>query len=89
MPNPLVLSDAVDLYNNAIQNVWVKGSEKFPEFYKQYYNVETGVVDYETKDSSLTGLGYAGRIIENAAVTAASPIQGFDKTYTLEKTWVY
>ncbi len=82
MPNPLVLADAVDLYNNAIQNVWVKGSETFPEQYKQYYNVESGVVDYETKDSSLTGLGYAGRIVENAAVTAASPVQGFDKTYT-------
>jgi hypothetical protein len=40
------------------------------------------VVDYYLKDSSLSGLGYAGRIVENAVVTAASPVQGFDKTYT-------
>ena len=45
-------------------------------------NVETGITDYYMKDSSLSGLGYAGRIVENAAVTAASPVQGFDKTYT-------
>lgn len=44
--------------------------------------METGVVDYYLKDSSLSGLGYAGRIVENAAVTASSPVQGFDKTYT-------
>ncbi len=74
MPNPLQLSDAVDLTNVAIQDVWIKDSEKFPEFYKQYFNVETGIVDYEVKDSSVSGLGYAGRIVENAAVTAASPV---------------
>ena len=32
--------------------------------------------------SSISGLGYAGRITENASVTSASPMQGFDKTYT-------
>ena len=82
MPNPLSLTDAVDLTNIAIQDVWIKGSEKDSQFYKDYYNVETGVVDYEVRDSSISGLGYAGRITENAAVTAASPVQGFDKTYT-------
>ena len=30
----------------------------------------------------MSGLGYAGRIVENAAVTAQSPVQGYDKTYT-------
>ena len=82
MPNPLNLSDAVDLTNLAIQDVWLKGSEKESRLFEQYYNVETGVVDYEVKDSSISGLGYAGRITENAAVTSASPVQGFDKTYT-------
>lgn len=81
MPNPLVLSDAVDLTNLAVQEIWLKGSEKNP-LYEQYFNVESGVVDYLTTDSSISGLGYAGRIQENAAVTAASPVQGFDKTYT-------
>ena len=82
MPNALNLSDAADLIDISIQDIWLKGSEKESQMFKQYYNVETGVVDYYIKDSSLTGLGYAGRITENAAVTAASPVQGFDKTYT-------
>ena len=82
MPNPLSLSDAADLIDVSIQDIWLKGSEQETEQFKQYFNVETGVQDYYLKDSSLTGLGYAGRIVENAAVTAASPVQGFDKTYT-------
>ena len=82
MPNPLSLSDAADLIDVSIQQIWLKGSEKESRMFEQYYNVETGVVDYYTKDSSLTGLGYAGRITENAGITAASPVQGFDVTYT-------
>ena len=82
MPNPLNLSDAADLIDISIQDIFLKGSEATSRLYEQYFNVETGVVDYYTKDSSLAGLGYAGRIAENAAVTSASPVQGFDKTYT-------
>jgi len=82
MPNPLNLTDAADLIDVAIQQIWLKGSEKETKLYEQYYNTESGVVDYYLKDSSLSGLGYAGRIVENAVVTAASPVQGFDKTYT-------
>ena len=82
MANPLSLSDAADLIDKSIQNIWLKGSENESRLFEQYYNVETGVQDYYLKDSSLSGLGYAGRIVENAAVTAASPVQGFDKTYT-------
>lgn len=81
MPNPLNLSDAADLIDVAIQDIFLKGSERH-NFFADYFNVETGVQDYYLKDSSLSGLGYAGRIVENAAVTAASPVQGFDKTYT-------
>lgn len=82
MPNPLNLSDAADLIDVSIQEIFLKGSEKESRDFEKYYNVETGVSDYYLKDSSLTGLGYAARIVENAAVTAASPLQGFDKTYT-------
>lgn len=82
MANPLSLSDAADLLDLSIQDIWLKGSETEGTLYTQYYNVESGVTDYYVKDSSLTGLGYAGRIVENAAVTAQSPVQGFDKTYT-------
>ncbi|MCK9370415.1 hypothetical protein M0R04_10945 [Candidatus Dojkabacteria bacterium] len=79
---PLTLSDAADLIDVSIQDIWLKGSESETSLYKEYMNVESGVTDYYLKDSSLTGLGYAGRITENAAVTAASPVQGYDKTYT-------
>lgn len=82
MPNPLNLPDAADLIDVSIQDIFLKGSEKESRLFEKYYNVETGVKDYYLKDSSLSGLGYAGRIVENAAITAASPVQGFDKTYT-------
>lgn len=82
MPNPLNLSEAADLVDVSIQDMWLKGSSDKGRLYDQYFNVETGVVDYHTKESSLTGIGYAGRIVENASVTAASPVQGFDKTFT-------
>lgn len=82
MPNPLALSDAADLIAVDIQRIWLKGSEQESRLFEQYYNVETGVQDYYLKESSLSGLGYAGRISENAAVTAQSPVQGYDKTYT-------
>ena len=82
MPNPLNLTDAADLIDISIQDIFLKGSEKFSRYYDQYFNVETGVVDYYMKDSSLSGLGYADRIVENAAITASSPVQGFDRTYT-------
>ena len=82
MPNPLNLTDAADLVDLSIQDVWLKGSEKESRLFEQYFNVETGVTDLYTKDSSLSGLGYAGRITENAAATAVYPVQGFDRTYT-------
>ena len=80
MPNPLSLSDAADLVDVSIQDIWLKGSSDEGRLFKEYFNVETGVVDYYTKDSSLSGLGYAGRIVENATITAASPVQGLDRT---------
>lgn len=82
MANPLSLSDAADLIDVSIQEIWLKGSEKESRMFEQYYNVESGVSDYYLKDSSLSGLGYAGRIVENASVTAQSPVQGYRKTYT-------
>lgn len=82
MAIPFNLTDAGDLIDVSIQDIWLKGSEKESRLFEQYFNAETGVSDYYLKDSSLSGLGYAGRIVENAAVTAQSPVQGYDKTYT-------
>lgn len=82
MASQLSLTDAADLIDVSIQQIWLKGSEKESQLFKQYYHVESGVSDYYLKDSSLSGLGYAGRIVENAAVTSQAPVQGYDKTYT-------
>lgn len=82
MPAPLTLNQAADLIDVSIQDIWLKGSEKESRLFEQYYNVETGVVDYYTKDSSLSGLGYAGRIVESGVIAAVSPVQGFDVTFT-------
>ena len=76
MPTPLTLSDAADAIDLSIGKFWLKGSEAESQLFKQYYNVETGITDYNLKESSLSGLGYAGRIVENASVVAASPVQG-------------
>lgn len=82
MAVPMTLTDAANLIDLSIQDIWIKGSAQETELYKQYYNVETGIVDYFFKDSSITGLGYAGRVVENAAVVAAAPVAGYTKTYT-------
>lgn len=77
------LADAADVYDPSIQKMFVKMSKLDPKDYKKYYNVEEGVEDYIRKDSSLTGLGEAGRIQpENAVIVGESPVQGFDKSYT-------
>jgi len=81
MPNPLAIADASDLVDISIQRIWIKPSERMT-FYDQYFNVESGVSDYYMKDSSISGLTYAGRMQENAVTVAQSPIQGYDKTYT-------
>lgn len=82
MPVPFTIGDAADLVDVSIQKIWLKGSEKETRDFAEYYGVETGVEDYYLKDSSLSGLGYASRILENAVITSESPVQGYDKTYT-------
>lgn len=80
---PLSLSDAVDLVDVSIQKIWLKFSElEKVKYYNRYFNVVTGITDYYEKDSSLTGLGEAARITENAVITGEAPVQGYDKTYT-------
>ena len=82
MPNPLTIADAADLVDVAIQDIVIKESEKETRDFEKYYNVVSGVTDFYSKDSSLSGLGYAGRRLENAIALASSPVQGYDKTYT-------
>ncbi len=77
------LGDAVDLTDVAIQKIFLKQTDlESKTYFDKYYNVEKGVTDRLLKDSSLSGLGSASRIVENAIITAEAPVQGFDKTYT-------
>lgn len=79
----LTLGDAADLTDIAIQDIWIKTSElEKMSVYDKVFNVVSGITDYLHKDSSMTGLGNASRIVENAVVLGEAPIQGFDKTYT-------
>jgi len=82
MANPLTVGDAGDLVDKAIGKIWVKGTEMEGNDYKKYYHVETGVVDLTTSDSSISGLGYATRTIENAQIVGQGPVQGYDKDFT-------
>lgn len=77
----MTLSDAADLIDRSIQNIYKKHTNMDEENYKKYYTVSS-TEDYYEKDSSLSGFSEASRITENAVIVAESPVQGFDKTYT-------
>lgn len=80
---PLTLGDAADVVDVAIQNMWLKTSKaEKTVYYDKYFNIVRDVTDYYEKDSSMSGLGEAARIVENAVITGEAPIQGFDQTYT-------
>lgn len=82
MASPLTLGAAADLIDVSIQKIWPKMNLDKEEYFRKVYNVTTGVSDYYLKESSLSGLGAAARIVEQATIVAEAPIQGFDKTYT-------
>jgi hypothetical protein len=79
---PLTISQASDALDVSIQKFWLKDKAVREEHFRKYYNVTTGVTDYYMKDSSLSGLGEASRIVENAVIRTEVPVQGFDQTYT-------
>lgn len=79
---PLTLSDAVDLTDRSIQKIFKKESNlEKKRFYDKYFNVVTGITDLYEKDSSISGLGQAARITENAVIVSETPVQGYDQTY--------
>lgn len=77
---PLNIAQAADLVDLSIQKIFVKTTEPEPQ-YPKYYNVRT-TEDYYEKDSSLSGLGEADFVEENAAIVSDVPVQGYTKTYT-------
>jgi hypothetical protein len=79
---PFTIGAAADLTNRAINDIYLKVKDEGFDYYKKYMNVRTGISDYQYKDSALSDLSNAGRILENAVIDAESPIQGFDQTFT-------
>ncbi len=78
---PFDLDAASDLTDLSIQKIWIKSKADLKEYHREYYYVEP-VTDYIVKDSSVTSIDAFSKIAENQIIPAASPYQGFDKTYT-------
>jgi hypothetical protein len=82
MSAPYNIDQAADLVDLSIQKIYLKSSD--PEVtYPKYFNVRSTEDLYE-KDSSLSGLGEADFVSENAVIVSDTPVQGYDKTYTQE-----
>ena len=80
MSAPLNIAQAADLIDLSIQNIYEKSSEPIVD-YTKYFNFRK-TEDYIEKDSSLSGLGEADFVDENAALMSDVPVQGYKKTYT-------
>ncbi len=80
MSAPLNIAQAADLIDLSIQDIYKKSSEPVVS-YPKYFNTRT-TEDYLEKDSSLSGLGEADFVDENAALISDVPVQGYKKTYT-------
>ncbi len=81
MGNPMLLSDAVDLYDERIQKVYLKAEKEMTKYYKSFvFEQNTDLFDY--RESGFTDMGVAAEIDENGAVGYNNPDQGFDKTFT-------
>lgn len=83
MASPLTLGQAADLIDLSIQKIWLKNTPDVGTYYDKMYKVTTGVEDYYMKDSSLSGLGSAARVVESGTIHAETPVQGFDQTLSL------
>ena len=73
---PFTVAASPDMVDLSIQDMWIQTKPDGYDYYKKYTNVETGITDYYTKDSRLSGMGEASRILDGAIITAESPIQG-------------
>jgi len=78
---PFDLAAAADLTDLSIQEIWLKSPADLQQYHTDYAYVEP-VSDYIVKDSSVTAVKAFSKIAENGSIPAASPYQGFDKTYT-------
>lgn len=79
---PMTIADAADLTDAQIQEIYPDAVREVDRSWSEIYSVETGVTELNLRDSSISGLGYAGRVVENAALPEGTPVQGFDQLYT-------
>ena len=74
MSAPWNIAQAADLVDRSIQRIVLKSSD--PEnMYSKYFNFRT-TDDYYDKDSSISGLGEADFVDENAVIMSDTPVQG-------------
>ena len=81
MAVPIRLSDAVDLYDEAIKRVFDGSYTAAPQNYKLMCDVDTTEL-YLDKSSAFTGFSTAKQFGENESVVYESPNQGMDQTWT-------
>lgn len=80
MAIPIRLSDAVDLYDEAIQRVFDGQYKAAPETYKLLCSVgDTNL--YVEKRSAFTGFSQAHQLAENESIMYESPDQGMDQSW--------
>lgn len=79
---PFSLGASPDALDDAVQAFFLKTQSDVETYYDKYFNVEKGVNTRVLRDSGLSGFGYAATITDNAVITAESPVETFDKSYT-------
>lgn len=80
---PQRIDQVADLYNPAIQKMFLKMAEKPETQFDQYFNVDSSVTDLVLKDSSMSGLAEADFTgAENATIKGEVPVLGYTQTYT-------
>ena len=77
---PMNIAQAADLVDLSIQKIFMKSSDPESQ-YTKYFKTRT-TQDYYEKDSSLTGLGEADFVDENAVLMQDVPLQGYKQVYT-------
>lgn len=83
--SPMQLQEFVELYDPAIQMMFLKTAGTVKEVAMDLFDKETGVTDYIRKDASFSGLSEADYLIaENGVIPEEVAFFGYTQTYTQE-----
>lgn len=80
MAVPFRLSDAADVWSEAIKKIWFREAARDPEKYKDYIVDDTTDLN-QYGVSGFSGLGRARQLAEGGSVVYDTPSQGFDIIY--------